>query len=78
MGEMKGEAENLSHKPSTSKPERLFPGELDHRHESLLLPRRGEQVHVALDVHVVGDGVDAPERVCDLPVEVSEQLLQVC
>lgn len=37
--------------------------------------RRSEQVHVRLDVHVVGDGVDPPERIRDLPVEVPEELL---
>ena len=41
------------------------------------LSRHGEQIHVRLDVHVVGDGIDAPEGVRDLPVEVPEELLMI-
>jgi hypothetical protein len=40
----------------------------------LLLPRDSKQVHVRLDVNIMSDRVDAFERVCDLPVEVPEQL----
>jgi hypothetical protein len=41
---------------------------------SLLLSRSREQIHVRLDVNVVGYRVDALEWVCHLPIEVPDQL----
>lgn len=39
-----------------------------------LRPRDGEHVHVRLDVHGVRDRVDSTKGVCDLPVEIPDQL----
>lgn len=40
----------------------------------VLLSRQSEQVHVRLDVNVVRYRVDASEWICDLPVEVPDEL----
>ncbi len=55
-------------KANTVTPELAFP------HTIVLLSRDSEQIHVRLDVDVVRDRVDASEWICDLPVEVPDQL----
>lgn len=40
----------------------------------VLLPRDSKQVHVRLDVNVVRHRVDASEWICDLPVEIPDEL----